>query len=263
VRFDGSPSSDPDGDLLAYAWDLDGDGRYDDSDEMAPSRTYDTPGPKTAHLRVRDAEASDFASVTVLVGENTAPSATIETPLATTTWRVGDVIAFSGSATDPEEGTLPASALQWTLVLHHCPSNCHEHVLQGFPGVSSGSFVAPDHDYPSYLELRLTATDALGATDTKTVALQPKTVRLDFESVPPGLDLTVNGTSAPAPFAVTVIVGSSNSVTAPSPQTRGGSVWVFVSWSDGGAASHEVVAPAADGTYTATFRTPIRRRRRP
>ncbi len=50
-----------------------------------------------------------------------------------------------------------------------------------------------------------------------------------------------------------MIIGSSNSVTATSPQTLGGSTYTFASWSDGGAQSHQVVAPATNATYTATF----------
>ena len=60
--------------------------------------------------------------------------------------------------------------------------------MQTFSGVAGGSFPAPDHDYPSYLELRLTATDAGGLTDTRSVLLQPNGVVLSFASDPTGLD---------------------------------------------------------------------------
>ncbi|MGQ0602319.1 MAG: PQQ-dependent sugar dehydrogenase, partial [Anaerolineales bacterium] len=66
---------------------------------------------------------------------NQPPVASIDSPAAGTTWRVGDVINFSGSAIDPEDETLPPSAMSWQVILHHCPSNCHEHPLQTFSGV--------------------------------------------------------------------------------------------------------------------------------
>jgi PKD repeat protein len=167
VAFDGTESSDPEGNPLSYAWDLDGDRVYDDSTAAKPSYTYDTSGSYTASLRVTDSQgASDTDSVTISVG-NTPPTAVINTPPAGTTWKVGDVINFSGSATDAQDGNLPASALTWQLIMHHCPSTCHTHLVQEFKGVASGSFSAPDHEYPSYLELTLTATDSDGLTDTE------------------------------------------------------------------------------------------------
>jgi hypothetical protein len=139
-------------------------------------------------------------------------------------------------------------------VLHHCPSNCHEHTLQTFTGVASGSFTAPDHEYPSYLELKLTATDSTGLTHTVSRRLDPRTVTLTFQSTPGGLRLTVNGAGGTATFARTVIVGSSNSISAVTPQNKGGQSYVFQSWSDGGAATHNIVAPATATTYTARFK---------
>jgi hypothetical protein len=141
VNFNGSGSSDPDpGDTLGYAWDLDGDGAHNDSTSPTPTYTYTVDGTYTASLEVKDNHgASSMASVTINVG-NTAPTATISTPAPGTTWRVGDVIGFAGGATDAQDGPLPASALSWDLVLHHCPSNCHTHPMQTFDGVAGGSF---------------------------------------------------------------------------------------------------------------------------
>jgi PKD repeat protein len=253
VRFDGSKSSDPDGGALSYAWDLDGEGGYDDSTDVSPVFTYTTPGTYRVRLRVTDPDgARDSASLTI-AADNTPPSATILAPHASLTWKVGDAISFSGTATDAQQGDLPASALTWTLIMHHCPSNCHEHVIETFTGVANGSFAAPDHEYPSYLELRLTATDEGGLTAARSVSLQPKTVRLTFRSDPPGLRLGVNATGAASPVTSTVIVGSDNSVSAASPQSLDGAAYDFRSWSDGGARSHTVVAPATAATYTATY----------
>ncbi|HMG30263.1 MAG TPA: hypothetical protein VK585_09105, partial [Jiangellaceae bacterium] len=197
--------------------------------------------------------ASDTDTVPITVG-NTPPTATISTPAAGTTWRAGDLISFSGSATDQQDGTLPASALSWELVLQHCPSTCHTHPLQEFTGTASGSFTAPDHEYPSHLELTLTAKDSGGLTDIKTLRLDPRTVVLTFQTVPGGLRLVVNGGQGTAAFSRTVIVGSTNTISAISPQLKGPKSYAFVSWSDGGAQTHAIVAPAAATTYTARFR---------
>jgi glucose/arabinose dehydrogenase/PKD repeat protein len=257
VSFDGTGSSDPEGSTLTYEWDLDGDGAFDDSTSSQPTYTYDTAGDYQVGLRVTDGQgASDTLDqpLTISAG-NTAPTATINSPSSTTTWKVGDNISFSGSATDQEDGSLAASSLTWSLIMHHCSSqnSCHEHRVQDFAGVASGSFVAPDHEYPSYLELRLTATDSGGLSGTKSVRLDPKTVELSFRSDPAGLQLTVGSASGTTPFSRTVIVGSKNSISAPSPQTLAGTSYEFASWSDGGAQSHDIVAPDAANAYTATY----------
>ncbi|HWI01511.1 MAG TPA: PQQ-dependent sugar dehydrogenase [Propionibacteriaceae bacterium] len=256
VAFDGSGSTDPDsGDTLSYAWDLDDDGGFDDSTVAKPTYTYTTTGSYTPSLKVTDNHgASDTDSVTISVG-NTAPTAVINTPAAGTTWKVGDVINFSGGATDAQDGALPPSALSWDLILQHCPSNCHSHTVQTFAGVAGGSFTAPDHEYPSYLELKLTATDSGGRTDTKTVRLDPRTVILTFQTTPGGLKLAVNSTTSTASFTRTVIVGSTNTISAVSPQPKGGKTYQFVSWSDGGAQTHTITAPTTTATYSARFKS--------
>jgi PKD repeat protein len=257
VQFNGSGSSDPDGDALSYAWDLNGDGAYGDSTAANPSFTYTTAGTYTARLRVTDARGASSLSapLTITVGAgNTAPAPVIDSPASSLTWAVGDTIGFSGHASDAQDGNLPASALKWSVVLHHCTTGCHTHLVQTFNGVASGSFAAPDHDYPSYLELQLTATDSGGLATTTSVTLQPKTVNLTLASNPSGLQLTAAATTAKAPFTVTVIQRSSVQLTAPTPQRYRGKNYVFVSWSDGGAASHTVTAPATATTYTATYR---------
>jgi len=199
------------------------------------------------------------AKVSWTAGTNTPPTATITTPVAGTTWKVGDTISFSGSGTDTEDGPLPASALSWHVILHHCspidPTSCHTHSLQTFPGTANGSFVAPDHEYPSYLEFQLTAKDSGGLTDVKSVLLYPQTVVLTFDTSPTGvgLKLVVSGTATVAPFNRTVIVGGTISISAPSPQTVGLAVYVWMSWSDGGAQTHNIVAGSAPTRYTATY----------
>jgi glucose/arabinose dehydrogenase len=257
VSFDGSGSSDLDpSDSLSYAWDLDGDGQLDDSTAIAPSHTYTQAGAVTARLRVADpAGASDTESVTITVGGpvNSPPVPVIDTPTSGLRWQVGDPISFSGHATDAQDGAVPSNRLSWSVVLNHCPSNCHTHPVQEFAGVATGTFPAPDHDYPSSLSLILTATDSAGATANTSVRLDPRTVDLTFATTPSGLQLAVGAASVTAPTTRTVIVGSSNSVSAPSPQAFGGASYTFRSWSDGGGRTHNLIAPTSPTTYTATF----------
>ncbi|HKA85290.1 MAG TPA: PQQ-dependent sugar dehydrogenase [Acidimicrobiales bacterium] len=256
VGFDGSGSSDLDpADSLSYAWDLDGDGQFDDSTAVAPTHTYTAAGTVTAGLRVSDpAGASDTQSVTVTIGApNTPPAPVIDTPTSALRWKVGDAITFAGHATDAQDGTLPASRLSWSVVLNHCPSNCHTHPVQSYTGVAGGTFPAPDHEYPSSLSLVLTATDSAGVAASTSLRLDPRTVDLTFATTPSGLQLSVGAETLAAPATRTVIVGSSNSVSAPSPQTVGGASHTFSFWSDGGGRTHNVIAPASPTTFTAAF----------
>ena len=166
------------------------------------------------------------------------------------------MVMFSGHATDAEDGALPSSALTWSLIQHHCYSisDCHTHPIQEMHG-AGGSFVAPDHPYPARLEFRLTATDSDGLTDTRSVIIDPRTVALTFTSAPTGLTLAVDNTVSPAPFTATVIVGSTVTMTASSPQTPNGFIHRFTSWSDGGAVTHSLRRREA-------LRPPTRRRSR-
>jgi len=256
VSFSAAASSDPDaGDTISYDWDLDGDGAYDDATGTTASFSYPDAGRYLAGVRVTDNHGASSTDSVAIAAGNTPPTATIVSPSTGLTWKVGDTINFSGSATDAQDGNLAASRLSWTLNMQHCPSNCHTHQVQTFSGVASGSFVTPDHEYPSYLELRLTATDSGGLTATTSLRLDPRTVVLSFQTNPGGLQLTVGATTATAAFTRTVIVGSRNSVSAPSPQRKGNKSYNFVSWSDGGAQTHDIIAPATATTYTARFRS--------
>jgi len=257
VTFDGTSSTDPDPadeGRLRYRWDFTSDGTVDATTPTASFR-YPASGSYTATLTVTDTlNVSASATVTIQPG-NSAPTAILDSPAAGTTWRVGDPLTFTGHATDPQQGSLPASALSWRLRMQHCESvgNCHIHQLQQWSGVASGSFVAPDHEYPSYLELELTATDGQGLSNTVVRRLDPRTVDLTFASNPPGLQLSVGASAGTTPFTRTVIVGSTNTVSAPSPQTVGGVAHTFASWSDGGAATHVITGPATATTLTATY----------
>ncbi|WP_272473957.1 LamG-like jellyroll fold domain-containing protein [Baekduia alba] len=256
VNLDGTTSTDPNGDALTYAWDLDNDGAYDDSTAAKPSTTFTNEGAHLVRLKVTDPGGlTSTDTITITVGS--APTATIATPAAGLTRAVGESIAFSGSAVDGHGAALPASALTWTFQMHHCsaivPTSCHIHTLQTTNGVASGTFLYPDHEYPSYLTIQLTATDTTGLADVKTVRVDPKTVDLTFNSTPSGLPISVGAEQSTTPFVRRVAQGSTVALIAPTPQTLSGTSYDFSSWSNGGSAAHQFTAPTSATTYTATY----------
>jgi glucose/arabinose dehydrogenase len=252
VHFDASASTDPDGDPLSYSWDLDGDGTFGDSTAVNPGWTYNSGGTVRVGLRVTDGNGGvGTDSVTIGVG---LPRVTINSPAPSLQWAVGDTVSFSGSAVDNKGAAIPASGLSWQLILKHglCP-DCHSHFLQTYAGVASGQFTAPDHAYPSELQLILTATDSAGLSNSTEIRLLPKTTTISFGTNPTGLTVTFNGSNATAPYSRTVIYGSSNSFSVPSPQTSKGKQY-FRSWSDGvTTAVHPAMVVTTPVTMTATF----------
>jgi hypothetical protein len=172
------------------------------------------------------------------------------------TWAVGDNVSFAGSAVDSDGATIPAGGLAWTLTLVTCGASggaCAEQQLRTWTGVTQGTFTAPDAPYPAYLKLALTATDANGLRRTVERRLDPKTIALTLDASTPGVQLTLGSETTAAPFTRTLIPGSATTITAPSPQTLGTSVYRFGAWSDGGAQTHAITVPATDTTLQARY----------
>src|SRR4028119_1550462 len=212
-----------------------------------------------AAWKVRDARGADSAPATVKVFPgNGAPEPTIQLPAANKLFKVGEQITLQGSATDPQDGQLPDSALSWEVRQHHNGDHWHPY----FSGTGNNlTFSAPppeglDATGPgNYLEIRLTVADSQGLSKTITQELQPNRANAAFESQPTGLELQVNGTTFAAPNPLVSWEGYKLAVHAPSPQTLAGTTYEFASWSDGGAQSHDLSTGAQAGTYTATYRS--------
>jgi len=75
-----------------------------------------------------------------------------------------------------------------------------------------------------------------------------------FDTSPAGLTVEIDGIRQTAPVALTCIVGSLHSASAPSPQGSGATRYRFLSWSDGQAQTHGFGCDAP-GVYTAYFAT--------
>ena len=190
---------------------------------------------------------------TLTVTGNSAPVATITQPVVGALYSAGDVIAYAGSGSDAEDGTLPASALTWQVDFHH---DTHVHpFLPPWSGVTSGTFTIPRTGETSanvWYRIYLTVTDSQGMRTTTFRDILPRTVTITL-STQAGLQLTLDGQPFTGPSTFTGVVGMVRTIGAPSPQVRGKFTYTFRSWSDGGAQTHDITTPAANTTYSVSF----------
>ncbi|MBS1791362.1 MAG: PQQ-dependent sugar dehydrogenase [Acidobacteria bacterium] len=197
-------------------------------------------------------DTSNAATLTVTT--NQAPTATITQPMAGTLYSGGQTINYAGTGTDPDQGTLPASAFTWQVDFHH---DTHTHpFIAAFSGITSGSFVIPTAGETAtnvWYRIHLTVTDAGGLQHSVFRDINPQVVNLTLDSSPAGLQLTLDGQPVASPHTVTSVVGIERSIGAVSPQTVGATTYIFNSWSDGGAATHTISTPVSDATRTAAF----------
>jgi glucose/arabinose dehydrogenase/chitodextrinase len=250
VNFNSTGSADPESQPLTYSWDF-GDGTPL-STAANPSHTYTTAGNYSVRLTVSDGVNSTFAPP-INIQAGSVPTATILTPTDGGTFRAGDVISYSGAATDPDDGNLPASAYSWTIDFLH---EGHVHPGSTATGVTSGSFTIPTtgHDFSGNTRYRitLTVTDSTGLTSSKSVIVWPQKVNLTFDTAPTGTTLYLDGIAKTTPFVYDTLIGFNHTIEARN-TTVGNSTYTFASWSDGGAQTHTVVVPAADQSYVATY----------
>ena len=142
---------------------------------------------------------------------------------------------------------------RWSCTTARRTATFHE--LQTISGVAGGTFAAPDHEYPSRIELRLTATDSGGMARTASVMLDPQTVPL------PSLDAVrcaVVGQRGDLGRAFTRTSSSGRATRSGRRRRRRSAAlsYLFTGWSDGGAQVHNVIAPASATTYTASYVRP-------
>jgi len=83
ITLDGRGSGDPDGSIVAGAWDLDGDGDFDDAAGPVATATFGTAGQHTVALRVVDDNgATAVASAIIDVGQGAVAAAASSPPPA-------------------------------------------------------------------------------------------------------------------------------------------------------------------------------------
>ena len=243
VRFSGLGSSDPDGQPLSYAWDF-GDGGK--SSQAEPVYTFTREGHFTTRLTVTDPQgAAGSAALEIIVG-NSRPDFVFTSPGPQWTYYTGDIVSFSATATDPEDGDV-SSLTQWKVLLHH-----GEHVhfdVSAYRG-SVGEFTAVDHGDDTYYEICAVAYDTLGAPSVgKCMDVRPFTVRYTFDTVPSGMQINYGGQTYTTPFTVATITNSKRDLSAPAVQQG----YQFSEWSDGGARTHTLTIEDGARTYIARY----------
>lgn len=188
------------------------------------------------------------------VTRNRAPMAVITGPDTAHLFRGGDSLAYFGTGTDPDDGILAALAFTWKIDLHH---ETHFHPLMpATTGAKSGKVAVPYEGEVSpevWLRIHLTVRDKEGLTHSTYRDIQPRKASITLATVPAGMQVQLDGSPVTAPHAFSGVAGMRRSLGAAS-QTFGGKAYEFVSWSDGGAATHAIATPDTARAYTATFR---------
>ncbi len=252
-EFKGSGSSDPDSgetETLSYAWDLDGDGEFDDSNEADPPPQEYTDGSKniTVELKVTDVHGkSDIASVKLFPGDH-PPQITMD-PGNPTMFQGGEKIELKGSSTDPDT---EEAALHWHALINH--NNTHVHDLDTGEGDSFTFSTDTDHDQPSTYEVVIYAEDKRKLrTEMPNLVLEPETSTLQLASTPSGAIVTHGGSEHVTPYIGKSTIGVEVGVSAIESFVSGGVEYSFDSWSNGAPRSQTVTMPEDGLSLSANY----------
>jgi hypothetical protein len=242
VGFDASSSVDPDGGQLTYAWDLDGDGAYDDGVGAAAAGTYQV-GVTLVGLKVTDPDGTSATTSATVTATNTAPSLTRVTTYPAGGFYTGQTLGFDAAASDPQQA-LGGSAFSFVMLRQDCDS-CPRVELQRWAQVSNAQFLVPQLPATGRLWLVASAVDDHGAVGSRELRIDPQVVSLRVKAKPRKLRTKGSGP---------LVRGSTVRVTAPRKQLRKGVRWVFVRWSDGGARRHDVTVWDPGVVLTAVYK---------
>jgi len=250
VEFSGD-ATDADGDSLTYTWEF---GDDTTATGKTVTHTYNKSGTFQARLFVTDESAEQDASDPIEITAGAPPSVTIDKPAPGRTFRAGDTIKYSGSATNAQSEPIPPENLSWTIEFTH---NTHTHPVLGPESGTSGSFDigSTGHDYHSDTGYRLTlsATDAQGVSNSTSINIAPEKVNLTLDSDPAGVNVSLDGVSYTTPIKYDTMIGFQHAISAPKTTCVEGTSYEFDSWSDGGNRIHDVTIPETDTKVTASY----------
>lgn len=114
VALSAAASTDPDGTIASYAWDLDNDGSFDDATGVSASFTCSTPGTFPVAVRVTDnrsATADDASTVTCAFGPANVSITAVAQVAGAPVASVVENTAFNWVVTVTNPGTAPVSGI--------------------------------------------------------------------------------------------------------------------------------------------------------
>src|SRR5436305_5646812 len=177
--------------------------RYGVNISGATARTYridsTTLSDNGARFRVRVSNAfgNTLSNVATLsVTSDKPPTSQIMTPAVGKTYFGGMVVNYSGSASDKDDGILPASAFTWRVDFHH---DSHVHpFIPPTTGSKTGTFTIPTRGETSanvYYFITLKVMDSVGLTRTLVRNILPRKANMTFATNPAGLKISLDGGS--------------------------------------------------------------------
>jgi len=229
----------------------------------ATSASYTTPatviGDNGAQFRcvvTNSVSSATSNPATLTVTTRTRPTVNITSPINHTLFNGGQQFNYSGTATDTVDGTLPASAYSWTMVLHH---NVHTHPFLGpITNTTSGNFTIPASGHTEtdiWYRVNLTVTNTAGLTSSTYIDLDPNLINVTVNSSRPnagaftGATITVDGQPFTTSNTFQSVAGVERTIGTSNVQFYNGKWYAFGSWSDSGAINH-IVTPTVNTTYT-------------
>lgn len=242
---------------LSYQWQRNGVaiGGATSATYTLPSATLADSGAQFRAVVSNGSGSATSNTATLTVVANQPPVPTIITPVSGALYSAGTTLNFSGSASDPESGAVPAANFTWRIDFHH---DAHTHPFYpSTSGITSGAVVIPDVGHTEttvFYRVHLTVADGAGQSASTFRDIQPRVVTMTLASSPSGASLTLDGQPVLSPRTFSSVVGVQRVIGAVSTITVGNKTYDFTGWSDGGAQTHTITTPTANQTITATYK---------
>lgn len=186
-----------------------------------------------------------------------APSAAITQPAPGAVFAGGQTINFTGIGSDYSGSSLSSNSFTWSVEFHS--NDVTLAVFGPLTGVTSNTFYVPTNGPVStnvFYRILLTITDTNGYQQTASFNLPPQVSVVNFDTIPSGLQLTLDGSLLNTPSNMTLVAGYTRAVSAPTPQNLSGTNYNFVLWSDGGSGSHSISVSTNTGPLVASYVLP-------